>query len=318
MKIFVLFAILFFVFSCENEPEKLRIRIGPQAIFVNNKKVANTADVEKQDTLLIEGLGHALRNKALENREKNIDTREKIEIQFEPNQSYDMLYKIMSTTGAFGFTDISIAYKINGKKYTESVDLPERSSEPSFGPHRIINPDDLELSVFIDDGYFEIWMRGHSFRMLAVKPIDSTYDAFAKVLAIIHNHFTGSSDVNKIMIIAYDDMKISNIIQAMYAAEVSGFTKKQLAKGYKGGEEYDVRRFEEEEKMMLARIKKTRKSRQELMNEDVEDFVDKIKRDKERYEASIKAYNARMDSMNKDFKRKMDSLKESGYFKKAK
>jgi biopolymer transport protein ExbD len=306
--VLALFALLLFIFSsCENEPEKLRIRIGPQAIFVNNKKVANTADVEKRDTLLIEGLDHALRNKALENKEKNKRVNEKIEIQVDTNQSYDIPFKVITTVSMSGFTDISIASKINGKKYTEFIDSSERS-----GPHRIINPDDLELYVFIDEGHFEIWVRRHSFRILAVKPIDSVYDVFAKVLAIINSHFRGSSDVNKIMIIAYGDMKISNIIQAMHAAEVSGFTKKQLAIGYKGEEKYDVSRFEEEEKIMFARMKETGKSRQELMNKDAEDFVDKIKRDKDRYEASIKAHNARMDSMDKDFfknlERVMDSL----------
>jgi biopolymer transport protein ExbD len=225
-------AFLFFVFSCENEPEKLRIRVEPDAIFVDNKKVANTADVEKQDTLLVEGLNHALRNKALENREKNKENYGKIEVQFEPNQSYDMLYKIMATCGFSGAIDISIVSKINGKKYTESVNFPERSniSEP-FGKRFEINPNELSLTLSIDKEYFEIWARGRSFpKISTINSMDSAYDELAKILVRIHNRFINSPDVDKVIIIAEDDTKISYVIRAMHIARISGFFKINLAK----------------------------------------------------------------------------------------
>jgi len=172
-------ALLFF--SCGDAAEKIRVRVEMDAIFVDNKKVVNTADIAEQEGLTIEALDTVLKAKRLEEKKKNKELTDEIQMQIDPNQSYSMLFKTMATFSSSGFTNISFTSKINGKKYTEKINLPERGDFYDANPdpcsngssnllkalairRRIKPPDEncLNLTVSIGEDSLEIWARGGS------------------------------------------------------------------------------------------------------------------------------------------------------------
>ena len=211
-------ALLFFVFSCEKEVKKLlRIRVEPHAIYIAEKEITRTAAVAKQDNFIVEALDTILRNK----KEAAL-----VLIQIEPSVSYGVLFKIVTTIGALGYTDVNITTRINEKHDTEGVYLPK-----IYDPFGDTDENSLKLNVGIYKDYFEIWAGGNSLsRIPVVKPIYFTYEELAKTLAEIRNSFINSPDIDKIIIFGEDNMRISNIIQAMQVAEAAGFSKKNLSK----------------------------------------------------------------------------------------
>ena len=218
MRYLTCFALLLFVFSCEKEVKKLlRIRVEPHAIYIAEKEITRTAAVAKQDNFIVEALDTILRNK----KEAAL-----VLIQIEPSVSYGVLFKIVTTIGALGYTDVNITTRINDKHDTESVYLP-KVLEP-FGD---ADENNLKLSVGIYKDYFEIWAGGNSLpKIPVVKPINFTYEELASTLAEVRNRFINSPDIDKIIIFGEDNMKILNIIQAMHVAEAAGFSKKNLSK----------------------------------------------------------------------------------------
>jgi biopolymer transport protein ExbD len=257
--VLVLIAILLFVFGCEREAGKIRIKIEPDAIFVDEEEIAKTTAVAKQDTLLIEALDIVLKNKREVEKAEFLKANKKFEeqvslvlVQIAPNIEFNVLFKITATSGASGYTNVHFTSKINGKNYTEIINLPERSD--MFGDNRqpcqdygvrgmaamltgikevLPEPSEncLKLTLAISKEYFEIWAGGNSLpKIPIVNPIDSSYGELAKTLDSIRNRFIDSEDNDKIVILADDDMKISNIIQAMHIAGTVGFSKKNLSK----------------------------------------------------------------------------------------
>jgi len=212
--------LLLFVFSCEKEVKKLlRIRVEPHGIYIAEKEITRTAAVAKQDTLIIEALDTILRNK----REAE---NALVLIQIEPSVSYGVLFKIVNTIGILGFTDVNITSRINGKHDTESVYLPKR-----LDLFESTDENGLKLSVGIYKYYFEIWAGGSSLpKIPVVNPIDFTYEELAMDLAEVRNRFINSQGIDEIIIFAEDDVRISNIIQAMHIAGKIGFDKKKLHK----------------------------------------------------------------------------------------
>jgi hypothetical protein len=155
------------------------------------------------------------------------------------------------------------------------------------------------LTVFISDEYFQIEARKHSFKIPVAEPTDSTYDSLARALITIRNNFIDSPDIDVIMILtdgAY--IKVSKIIRVMHAARVSGFTKRPLGVAYRHGNIYYDAPVTEEKKWYEEEIK------------DVDDFVDKIKSNKDKYEAYIKS----RDSLDEYFSAK---LREGTFFTKS-
>jgi len=237
------FVILLCIFGCENDAEKFRIKVEPNAIFVDGKEIAKTDAVAKQDTLLVEALNVVLKNKS---EAEKTEERPLVMIQFAPNISYDVLFKIVATLGASGYVYNSFTSKINGKRYTEILNLPERSDlfvsnrlpcqnlsffERLAGVPEPKNENCLKLTLAINKEYFEIWANGSSLpKILVVNPIDSTYGELAKTLAQLRSRFIDSPDIDKIVIVANGDMEISYVIQAMHIAETVGFSKKNLSK----------------------------------------------------------------------------------------
>ncbi|MDR0515759.1 MAG: fibrobacter succinogenes major paralogous domain-containing protein, partial [Fibromonadaceae bacterium] len=133
-----------------NEQE-LKIEVTQDIISVNGKKIAKTSTVAKQDSLLIGTLYDELQSKR-----KTIKNN-KAQIHSDPNMYYDVFFKIITTVGFSGFTDISYTSKVNGKYHTQNINLPEKGT-------RSIQPSDnnLNLTVAISKDYLEIWARGGS------------------------------------------------------------------------------------------------------------------------------------------------------------
>jgi len=246
------FVILLSVFGCENNAEKFRIKVEPNAIFVDGKEIAKTDAVAKQDTLLVKALDVVLRNKReaeiaeFKKTNKEPDAQSFVMLQFAPNISYEVLFKIMANVGVSGYTNLRLTSKINGKHYTESLYLPERGD--FVGDNRLpcknfslldklmgVKPDRnencLKLTLMINKEYFEIWANGNSLpKIPVVNPIDSTYSELKKALTPLRSRFINSPDVDEIIIVANGDMEISYIIQAMHIAGTVGFSKKNLSK----------------------------------------------------------------------------------------
>jgi hypothetical protein len=216
INVLIWLAALLFVFGCEKEAKKLlRIKVGSNAIYVAEKEIAKTAAVAKQDTLMIEALYTLL----LSNKKEAEKALVLVQI-IESHISYSVLFKIITTIEALGFTDVNITSKINRKDYTEIISPPERAE---FGGNR------LKLTVAIFKDYFEISAGGSSLHKIAVvNPIDFTYEELAVTLAEVRNRFADSPDIDKIIILGEDDTKISNIIQVMHIAGTIGFNKKNL------------------------------------------------------------------------------------------
>ena len=202
----------------EQKAGPLIIKVDKNTISVDNKNVTNTNAVYKQKDLLIKSL-----NNALENRGQGTDS--KCQIQTDPNQTYDVFYKIMATCGMAGYTDVRLISKINGKNYSEQIPLPEKDSQPK---QRKSTPNDLNLTIAMTKNYIEIWGGGRSFSKIPFN--QNVYSVLENTLAEISDSFAESPDADNVIIVADDDMKISSAIQAMHIARTSGFTKINLAK----------------------------------------------------------------------------------------
>jgi len=137
--------------------EDLQIKIDKNSIYVESKKVANTVDVAKQDTLFIEALFEVLKNKK----------KSTLQIYTEPNIKYNVLYKVAATGFLCGFTDILFTTKTNGKYYTEKINLSLAGinffdNSASDNVDNSASDNALNLTVGLAKNFIEIWARGGS------------------------------------------------------------------------------------------------------------------------------------------------------------
>jgi len=196
----------------------LIIKVDTNTIFLDGKEIADALDVAIQEDLLIKSL-----NNALENRGQGTDS--KCQIQTDPNQYYDVLFKTIVTCGYSGYTDVRLVSEINGKNYSEQINLPEKGSQPKA---RKNTSNDLNLTIAMSEDYIEFWARGGSLPRIPFN--QSVYDELENALAEISDKFADSPDADNVIIVADDAMKISSVIQAMRIARTNGFTKINLAK----------------------------------------------------------------------------------------
>jgi len=142
--------------------QELKIDVTQDMISVDGKKIVKTATVAKQDSLFIKELNDVLQNK------REINKSNKAQIQIEPNISYDVFSKIMTTASTAGYADISYTSKINGKNHTESINFTR-------GPIPKSDEKNLNLVVGIYKGagtrkdYLEIAARGGSLPVIFYK-----------------------------------------------------------------------------------------------------------------------------------------------------
>jgi hypothetical protein len=229
MKLTMLLFVISFMLGCTDQGAFL-IRVEQDGVFVGNKKVANTADVAKQDSFLVEVL-----HKALESKK---DTSKNCQIKIEPEQSLNVLYKVATTCYVSGYTNTSIVSRINGEDYTQpfsSNNIDDIKCNPYKG-EEIIPPyydDCLRLWVsigIIDEDSLEIGIKGGSLLKIFYKENpDSAYDELASQLVKLYNHpVNDGPDRDVVRIFFEENTKISNIIPVMHRLRTTGFTEINL------------------------------------------------------------------------------------------
>jgi len=144
--------------------QELKIDVTQDMISVDGKKIVKTATVAKQDSLLIKELNDVLQNK------REINKNNKAQIQIEPNISYDVFSKIVTTASTAGYTDISYTSKVNGKNYTESINFTGLRPTSKSDEEKYLN---LYVGIYKDMGtykdYLEIGARGGTLPVIFYK-----------------------------------------------------------------------------------------------------------------------------------------------------
>jgi len=228
--LFLLFLLLTItlILGCTDQ-ETYLIRVEQDAVFVENKKIANTVDIAKQDSFLVEPL-----QKALESRK---DTSKNCQIKIDPEQSYDVLYKIANTCNTAGYTNLSIASKTNGENEVLPffLECPEtnwrcRTEEKTEESSRYCYYC-IHFAMDIDgDTLYAISRGSYIFKMFYKENLDSAIAELAERVIPLVDSF------NRDFVYIYgdnDDTKISNIIPVMHKLRTSGFTKMNLRPVYK-------------------------------------------------------------------------------------
>jgi biopolymer transport protein ExbD len=96
--------------------------IGDQDnINVDDHAVAKTADVRKQDSLLVPSILKLLETKRKEEQKAEVlgiikEATGKVVVQFDKNTPYDVVTKIMATCGYAGYTNIKFAVTKRGEE----------------------------------------------------------------------------------------------------------------------------------------------------------------------------------------------------------
>lgn len=96
--------------------------IGDQDnINVDDHAVAKTADVRKQDSLLVPQILASLEKKREEEKKAEMlgiiqESTGKVVVQFDKNTPYDIVTKIMATCGYAGYTNIKFAVSKRGEE----------------------------------------------------------------------------------------------------------------------------------------------------------------------------------------------------------
>jgi hypothetical protein len=227
MKLPTLLLIITFILGCKEQEasDTYLIRVERDAVFVENKKIANTVDIAKQDSFLVEPL-----HKALESRK---DTSKNCQIKIDPEQSYNVLFKIVRTCNISDFTNADIITEINGEKHTESIFLPKiRKPEDYFELDCTVC---LDLAVSFAENYFRLTTaRGSSKYLFYNENLDSAHDELSKEITVLYNRFIdvykNSDDgcINSfydVYIQALDNTKVSNIIPIIQKLKAVGSTK---------------------------------------------------------------------------------------------
>jgi TonB family protein len=185
----------------------LFIRVDSNAIFIDNEKIANTI---------------ALKNALLSEKE----VYKKCHIQIDPYQNKNALVNIMNICNCRGYTDISIASKINEKDYYESIDLVSGCG----GLGGCLKKSDLAIAIY---GNNEIDIKTN-YELLSIKGKrgDYDYDELTKKLVMIKNRFKDSLNADSVFIYADGGVEISHLITTMYKVKISGFPKRHLTYGW--------------------------------------------------------------------------------------
>ena len=205
--------------------EDLLIKVESNAIFIDNNKIANTTDVARQEDILINELSDILREKK--------DASDKCQIQIDPNQRYNVLFKIMATCGSSGYTDVHFISTINGKKHTEQIAFPKQrtQSEQNKGISNNFN-----LIVSLTENYIEVRAGEEDVLSMILQNKgsvlnkifhneegNSAYDELKKTLVKIHERSINASEANSIIILSVNDNKVSKILSTMRIAREAGF-----------------------------------------------------------------------------------------------
>jgi biopolymer transport protein ExbD len=222
MPMSILPIIIIFLLGCTEQDSSI-IRVEKNAIFLGNKKIANTADVASQDSLLVEAL-----HKAFESKK---DTSKSCQIKIDPELSYGVLYKIANTCKLSGYADFGIVYKIDGEDY----DLPFFMDAPC-DTYYGVGERYMAIAVEIEENSFEFWLRygGYSSRKFNNKNLDSAYNEITEFLIRFSNnlHKNEGAGYRRIVIVSNINAKVSHAISIMHKLKETGFNQIHLQPGY--------------------------------------------------------------------------------------
>ncbi|MDR1811693.1 MAG: biopolymer transporter ExbD [Candidatus Fibromonas sp.] len=216
-------------------PPAPQIKIDRDAIFVGKREIVKTAVVAERNSFLVELFN------VLKSKRANELGKQKIRMQIEPDIKYNILYKVLTACAyTEDFSGIHITSKIDGKYYTETINMAKDDFYTPSCPKEIIIPSTLLSEKEIYDKlnkyctYFNIFV-GDSLEILTRYgrlpgiPHESLNDEFAETLIRIRKRFIDSPDAEKIFVIAYKDTEVFKVIQVMSKARAAGFTKIYLA-----------------------------------------------------------------------------------------
>ncbi|HLP42235.1 MAG TPA: biopolymer transporter ExbD [Fibrobacteria bacterium] len=93
----------------------------PDNINVDDHAVAKTADVRKQDSLLVPGILKLLEKKRAEEKKAEMlgvikEATGKVVVQLDKNTPYDIVTKLMATCGYAGYNNIKFAVSKKGEE----------------------------------------------------------------------------------------------------------------------------------------------------------------------------------------------------------
>jgi biopolymer transport protein ExbD len=93
----------------------------PDNINVDDHAVAKTADVRKQDSLLVPGILQLLEKKRAEEKKAEMlgvikEATGKVVVQLDKNTPYDIVTKLMATCGYAGYNNIKFAVSKKGEE----------------------------------------------------------------------------------------------------------------------------------------------------------------------------------------------------------
>jgi biopolymer transport protein ExbD len=224
MKLAMLLFFISFMLGCTDQ-DAFFIRVEQDGVFVGNKKVANVADVAKQDSFLVEAL-----HKELESKK---DTSQNCQIKIDPEQSLNVFYKVATTCYVSGYTNTSIMYRINEEDYIQPFSLNDIYYIRCDPYYPYPNFDEcLHLAVRINGAYLEVWKGGGTLPEIFYKENpDSAYDELTNQLNYILGFYKDPPhppDRDVGMIIGQDNIEISNIIPVMHRLRTAGFTEISL------------------------------------------------------------------------------------------
>jgi len=240
MKLTALLLTITFIFGCTDQDTFL-IKVEQDWVFVDNKKVANTADIAEQDSLWVDSLYKALVNRKV--------TSKDCQIKIEPEQRYD----IANTCRVSGYTNLSIVSKTNGEdevlpfflnctKYNEYRYCENEEKEESRYPYLSIVFYDDSLYLTASGGTVYLGANRDILGIFYKENLDSACEKLVSSLTMIQEGFfkdyTGinkdSTGINVVDIAgSYHDMKVSYIIPLMHKLKAAGPTKINLRPVYK-------------------------------------------------------------------------------------
>jgi biopolymer transport protein ExbD len=216
-------------------PPVPQIKIDQNAIFIGKKEIVKTSVVAERNSFLVELFN------VLKSKRTSESSKQKIQMQIEPNIKYTTLYKVLTACAyTEDFSGINITSKIDEKYYTETITLLRDDFFTPSCPKKITMPSKLLKEKEIDDApnkncsHFYIFVEDSlEIRTLYGRLPKIHYESldyeFAETLIRVRERFIDSPDAEKVIVAAYKDMEVFKIIQVMSQARAAGFTKIYLA-----------------------------------------------------------------------------------------
>jgi len=100
----------------------LGLIVDQEWVLVDGQQIVKTSIVSEQDSLMVEALDAILREKretekaALLAKGESDEGGGNVIVQLDKNTAYDIMFKVMATCGASGFTNVAFAVTMKGEE----------------------------------------------------------------------------------------------------------------------------------------------------------------------------------------------------------